>query len=246
MSRSLVRHLILKDFQMHRTSIVFAIIAGVAGLAFLQLKGLPGLLGIIGFFTTLIVLGSMIPNTSILNERKGRNLAFLMSLPIIHGGIYDRQGPGSTRDVHDSLVGSGGYSPFSHHRKKQHSTRNHSRNADSCHRAPRRLLPDDRSRADRRIGGLGYGGNDCSECQLQLLLGIDYRQRGAAQWIGQPDAYMEPHGADCSGIGVLGNRRDSCDHVLFAIEKERLRVEVRQTPNSNYETTRRLFPPVHR
>jgi hypothetical protein len=82
MSRSLVRHLILKDFQMHRTSIVFAIIAGVAGLAFLQLKGLPGLLGIIGFFTTLIVLGSMIPNTSILNERKGRNLAFLMSLPI--------------------------------------------------------------------------------------------------------------------------------------------------------------------
>ena len=82
MSRSLVRHLILKDFQMHRTSIVFAIIAGVAGLAFLQLKGLPGLLGIIGFFTTLIVLGSLIPNASILNERKGRNLAFLMSLPI--------------------------------------------------------------------------------------------------------------------------------------------------------------------
>src|SRR5215467_3278989 len=82
MSRSLVRHLILKDFQMHRTAIVFAIIAGVTGLAFLHLKGLPGLLGIIGFFTTLIVLGSMIPNASILNERKGRNLAFLMSLPI--------------------------------------------------------------------------------------------------------------------------------------------------------------------
>jgi len=82
MSRSLVRHLILKDFQMHRTSIVFSIVAGVTGLAILQLKGLPGLLGIIGFFTTLIVLGSMIPNTSILNERKGRNLAFLMSLPI--------------------------------------------------------------------------------------------------------------------------------------------------------------------
>ena len=82
MSRSLVRHLILKDFQMHRTSIVFSIVAGVTGLAILQLNGLPGLLGIIGFFTTLIVLGSMIPNTSILNERKGRNLAFLMSLPI--------------------------------------------------------------------------------------------------------------------------------------------------------------------
>ena len=82
MSRSLVGHLIVKDFQMHRTTIVLAIIAGVIGLAILQLKGLAGLLGMIGFFTTLIVLGSMIPHFSILNERKGHNLAFLMSLPI--------------------------------------------------------------------------------------------------------------------------------------------------------------------
>src|SRR5215470_6731419 len=82
MSQSLVRHLIVKDFQMHRTSIIFSIIAGAAGLAVLQLKGVAGLLGIIGFFTTLIVLGSMIPHSSILNERKGHNLAFLMSLPI--------------------------------------------------------------------------------------------------------------------------------------------------------------------
>jgi ABC-2 type transport system permease protein len=82
MSRSLVRHLILKDFQMHRTSIILAIIAGVSGLAVLQLKGLAGVLGIVGFFTALIVLGSMIPNASILKERKGHNLAFLMSLPI--------------------------------------------------------------------------------------------------------------------------------------------------------------------
>src|SRR5262249_53195460 len=82
MSPSLVRHLIVKDFQMHRTSIVLTIIAGVIGLTILQLKGLAGLLGIIGFFTALIVLGSMIPHMSILNERKGHNLAFLMSLPI--------------------------------------------------------------------------------------------------------------------------------------------------------------------
>jgi hypothetical protein len=82
MSRSLVRHLIVKDFQIHRTAIVFTIIAGAAGLAILQLKGLAGLLGIIGFFTTLIVLGSLISNASILKERKGHNLAFLMSLPI--------------------------------------------------------------------------------------------------------------------------------------------------------------------
>jgi hypothetical protein len=81
-SRSLVRELIVKDFQMHRTAIVLTIIAGGAGLAALQLRGLAGLLGIIGFFTALIVLGSMLPHASILNERKGHNLAFLMSLPI--------------------------------------------------------------------------------------------------------------------------------------------------------------------
>jgi hypothetical protein len=82
MSRSLIGHLIVKDFQMHRTSIVATIIVGMLGLATLPLKGLAGLLGIIGFFTTLIVLGAMIPNASILKERKGHNLAFLMSLPI--------------------------------------------------------------------------------------------------------------------------------------------------------------------
>lgn len=82
MSQSLVRHLIVKDFQLHRTTIVIAFIGGVIGLAILQLRGIAGLLGIIGFFTALIVLGAMIPNASILNERKGHNLAFLMSLPI--------------------------------------------------------------------------------------------------------------------------------------------------------------------
>ena len=82
MSQSLVRHLIVKDFQMHRMSLVVTIGAGVIGIGVFQFKGLAGLLGIIGFFTALIVPGSMIPHFSILNERKGNNLAFLMSLPI--------------------------------------------------------------------------------------------------------------------------------------------------------------------
>ena len=34
--------------------------------------------------------------------------------------------------------------------------------------------------------------------------------------------------------------------VNVSYEKEKLRVEVRQTLNSSYETTRRLFPAVHR
>jgi hypothetical protein len=81
-SRSIIRHLIVKDFQMHRTAIVATIIVGMIGLATLPFKGLTGMFGIIGFFTTLIVLGGMIPNATIFKERKGHNLAFLMSLPI--------------------------------------------------------------------------------------------------------------------------------------------------------------------
>jgi hypothetical protein len=82
MNRSLVRHLIVKDFQLHRVAVGASIAAGILGIAIMQFKGLMGLFGIIGFFTTLIVLGSHLPHSSILNERKGQNLAFMMSLPI--------------------------------------------------------------------------------------------------------------------------------------------------------------------
>jgi hypothetical protein len=81
-NRSLVRHLIVKDFQLHRASIIGSIAAGVLCLVIFQFRGLVGLLGIIGFFTALVVLGSMIPHASVVSERKGQNLAFLMSLPI--------------------------------------------------------------------------------------------------------------------------------------------------------------------
>jgi hypothetical protein len=82
MNRSLVRDLIVKDFQLHRSVIGITILAGSLGIIVLQFKGLTGLFGIIGFFTTLIVLGAILPHASIINERKGQNLAFLMSLPI--------------------------------------------------------------------------------------------------------------------------------------------------------------------
>jgi hypothetical protein len=82
MNRSLVRLLIMKDFHFHRLPILLSIVVGVFGLAILRFKGLTGLFGVIGFFTTLVVFGSMLPQTSVVAERKGQNLAFLMSLPI--------------------------------------------------------------------------------------------------------------------------------------------------------------------
>jgi hypothetical protein len=82
MNRSLVRQLIVKDFQFHRISIVASIIVGVLALAILQFRGLMGLFGIIGYFTAMIVFGSMLAQSIIVGERKAQNLAFLMSLPI--------------------------------------------------------------------------------------------------------------------------------------------------------------------
>ena len=40
------------------------------------------MLGAVWFFIALIVLGSMLPSSNVINERKKQNLAFLMSLPV--------------------------------------------------------------------------------------------------------------------------------------------------------------------
>ena len=82
MTASVVQRLIVKDWQLHRVHLAISIGGGVIGLVLIQFGGMTGLLGLIGFFTSMIVLSSMLPNTNINNERKGQHLAFLMSLPI--------------------------------------------------------------------------------------------------------------------------------------------------------------------
>lgn len=83
MRGSVVRQLILKDWRLHRLQIWLSIAVGVGALAVFQHGGeVPLVLGSVWFFVALIVLGSMLRVSAIVNERKKQNLAFLMSLPL--------------------------------------------------------------------------------------------------------------------------------------------------------------------
>lgn len=82
-TRSVVRHLILADWRLHRMQIVVTLIAGAISMAVFQLgRETAMVIGSVWFFIALIMIGHMLPLTAIVNERKNHNLAFLMSLPI--------------------------------------------------------------------------------------------------------------------------------------------------------------------
>ena len=83
MNGSVVGHLILKDWRLHRLHISLAVTVGAISLIIFEHGGeLPVVLGSVWFFIALIVLGSMLPVSSIVNERKKQTLAFVMSLPV--------------------------------------------------------------------------------------------------------------------------------------------------------------------
>jgi hypothetical protein len=83
MSGSIIGHLILKDWRLNRLLISLALGAGAFALVLTQAAGdTPRLFGAVWFFVALCVLGSMLPGTAIVNERKRQTLAFIMSLPV--------------------------------------------------------------------------------------------------------------------------------------------------------------------
>lgn len=83
MKGSVVQNLILSDWQRHRIQIFLSIAGGGLALALIQVGGeLPFILGATWFFVSLIVLGSMLPVSNVVNERKKQILPFLMSLPL--------------------------------------------------------------------------------------------------------------------------------------------------------------------
>lgn len=81
--RSIVGHLILADWRLHRLQILVTLIAGAIAMAVFQLGGEKAMVvGSVWYFIALIMIGHMLPITAIVNERKNQNLAFLMSLPV--------------------------------------------------------------------------------------------------------------------------------------------------------------------
>jgi ABC-2 type transport system permease protein len=83
MNGSVIQALILKDWRLHRTHILLSLAGAALALAVLQWRNETAfLLGTVWFFISLIVLGSMLPVSNVINERKKQSLVFLMSLPL--------------------------------------------------------------------------------------------------------------------------------------------------------------------
>ncbi len=83
MRNSVVFSLILKDWRLLREQIVFSMIGGALALVLVQRATETSVVvGAVWFFISIILVGALLPLAGIVNERKNKNLAFLMSLPI--------------------------------------------------------------------------------------------------------------------------------------------------------------------
>jgi ABC-2 type transport system permease protein len=83
MTNSIVRQLVWKDWQIHRLQILLSMLGGAAGLAVMAHGGeVSVVVGSVLLLVALVVVGSMLPSSAIVNERKKQNLAFVMSLPV--------------------------------------------------------------------------------------------------------------------------------------------------------------------
>jgi len=81
--QSIVRQMIWKDIQLHRTHILATMMCGFVALALLLFKREASTyLGILAFFIALVLVGCLLAASNILNERKKQTLPFMMSLPI--------------------------------------------------------------------------------------------------------------------------------------------------------------------
>src|SRR5579872_1138497 len=83
MRGSVVGQLVWKDWQFGRLPILITIVWGAAALCIVPWGSLNTMVvGGVLFFIPLILIAHMLPLAGITNERKNKNLAFLMSLPI--------------------------------------------------------------------------------------------------------------------------------------------------------------------
>ena len=82
MNRAIVLRLIAKDWYLSRVPLMLIASAGVFSTVLLYQGETAGLAGIISALISLVFLSILIPQLTVVNERKQGNLAFVMSLPI--------------------------------------------------------------------------------------------------------------------------------------------------------------------
>lgn len=82
MNRALIGRLILKDWYLSRVPLALIAVAGAVSTMLLYRGETAGFAGIISALIALVFLSILVPQLTIVNERKLGNLAFVMSLPI--------------------------------------------------------------------------------------------------------------------------------------------------------------------
>jgi ABC-type transport system involved in multi-copper enzyme maturation permease subunit len=82
MNRAIIGRLMLKDWYLSRVPLTLIGIAGVISTVLLYQGETAGAAGIISALISLVFLSILIPQLTVVNERKQQNLAFVMSLPI--------------------------------------------------------------------------------------------------------------------------------------------------------------------
>ena len=83
MKPNVMWQLIVKDWRLHRLTIILTLIAGVVALSILMIGGqTPVVLGAVFFFCSMIFCACLLPMQNIVNERKKQTLSFVMSLPV--------------------------------------------------------------------------------------------------------------------------------------------------------------------
>ena len=82
MNAPLVRRLIVKDVYLNRLPLALIAAGGGGSVALMYAGGTTGLLGMISAFIILIFLSIILPQQTVVAERKERNLPFIMSLPL--------------------------------------------------------------------------------------------------------------------------------------------------------------------
>ena len=82
MNGTIVLRLIAKDWYLSRVPLTLIALAGVASTVLLSLGPSTGFMGIISALIALIFLSILVPQLTVVQERKQHNLAFVMSLPV--------------------------------------------------------------------------------------------------------------------------------------------------------------------
>jgi ABC-2 type transport system permease protein len=82
MNRSLILPLILKDWHFQRGTLTILFVGGIVGIGIMLQSGILGVFGLFSTVMATVVLGVLLPQMTVVNERKQHNEAFTMSLPV--------------------------------------------------------------------------------------------------------------------------------------------------------------------